>query len=271
MTRYKPTLEQQFAEQVRSLRARIGTLEQRTNPLGTNSDGSVTVSNLTVVGASGGSLTVNPNPGTLRSPVIQFYGGVPGITATPGGINSNVNGTIPNQFESLFGTGPIGAGDANGSYVFWELNSGGSGTDAAHGELVWLDTNTQAAVAGWDQWGLTLTQPYTGSLASLGATVTGSAIQNDQPPSGGELAKFIHAAGYSGNSNASGEIAFNHGCSFTPQGMLVQANAAGIANNLTIGIETAFTSTTATFSVKFADTNTAYSSRFLTFYALLWG
>jgi hypothetical protein len=111
-----------------------------------------------------------------------------------------------------------------------------------------------------------------GSLASAGTVVVGSAIQNDQPPGTGSLSKFIHAAGYSGNTNASGELTFNHGCNFTPQGMLVLPNAPGIANNLTIGIESnVFNATTATFSVKFANTNTAYASLFLTFYALLWG
>lgn len=276
MTQYPAVLDQQFGQALKNIKSRISVLENRTNAIGTNADGSVTVSNLFVVNGTG-LASIVPDPtlsyAPTASPALEFSDGL-GSSATPFLLYSaeiQTGGGQPYEFGSMHG--PSSLADSAASLVEAVLYAGGTGANAAHGALYW-ENNHPLSVQSvlWDQWGVTLSQPMSGSLASLGTIVTGSALQNDQPPGTGSLPKFFHPSGYSGNSNAAGEITFNHGCTFTPQGMIVIPNAPGIANNLTIGIESnVFNATTATFSVKFANTNTAYASAFLTFYALLWG
>lgn len=279
MTRYKPPLEGQFAAEIRNLRTRIATLEARTNPLGTNADGSVTMSNLYVVNG-GGQVRIVPEgklPLTVGvSPSIELDDGQ-GSSTVPFVLYSHERTDAPSSpFEEGLIRGPQSAADPTGSVALIRLHGAGNAANVAGGLLEWEQNLGASPVSNttalWDQWGLTLTQPYTGSLAAAGPTVTGSAIQNDQPPSAGELPKFLHMAGYSGTTNASGELTFNHGCQFTPQGMIPIVNASGVGANLMCGVESnRFTSTQATFWVKVADTGAIYASSFLTFYCQLWG
>ena len=273
MTRYQPVAEEQFKTSLRRLQDRVGTLESRTNAVGTNADGSVSVSNLYVVGDTGSSLSITPNDTTQQSPAIRFSGNVPDITASPAVINTNVVGTAPNLFEVLFLDSPVGAGDTDSSIARVSLISGGTGTDAAHGNLAFKSASLNEAVVQWDQWGITARQPASGSFPGGAAVVTGSVLQNDTAAFlGGSAPKFFHAAGYSGTTNSAGELTFSHGCQFTPQGAVVNVNAGGVGFNLMVGVEsTGFTSTTAKLWVLNAMTAAPYASSFLTFYALLWG
>lgn len=277
MTRYRLPLEDQFGALIGDLKKRLSVLEQRTNAIGTNSNGSVTVSNLFVVNASG-QVRVVPESAlpfvTDISPSIELDSGQ-GSSTVPFLLYSHLVTDEPSSpFEEGVIRGPQSAADSAGSAAVIYMSGGGTGANVASGVLQWEQNNGPVAndTVLWDQWGLTLTQPYSGSLASAGATVKGSALQNDQPPGSGELPKFFHPSGYSGTTNASGELTFNHGCTFTPQGMGIWVNASGVGANLMVGIEAnRFTSTQATFWVKVADTGALYASSFLTFYALLWG
>ncbi len=279
MTRYQPVLDKQFENALKGLRARLGVVEQRTNALGTNSDGSVTASNLFVVNANG-QVRIVPEgklPFTSGlSPSVELDSGQ-GSSTVPFLLYSHLVADEPSSpFEEGVIRGPQSAADSAGSAAVIIVSGGGTGPNVASGVLEWEQNLGASPVFNntvlWDQWGLTFTQPASGSLASAGPTVTGSAIQNDQPPSAGSAPKFLHMSGYSGTTNASGELTFNHGCSFTPQGMSVTVTAPGIGANIMVGVESSsLTATQATFWAKVADTGAAYGSSFLTFFAQLWG
>lgn len=82
---------------------------------------------------------------------------------------------------------------------------------------------------------------------------------------------LIHAASYSGTTNAAGHLVFNHGAGFTPTGAVVTGTApGGTFANLTYGVDN-LTSTQADVNWTVANTAAAFANQVITFNMLLWG
>lgn len=98
--------------------------------------------------------------------------------------------------------------------------------------------------------------------------VTGSVVQTDTDSS---VNNAIHGAAYSGMTNATGHIVFNHGCGFTPTGAVVTGNTPGATfANLTYGVNS-LTATQADVNWTVGNTGAAFANTGITFYMLFWG
>lgn len=230
MTRYPAPAEQQFAAAMRELRARVTSLEQRTNALGTSGAGTASFPSVTVAGAAGAATLAQnpslPSPGT-SSPALMFSDGQGSSAAAPQLYSHEVTAGAGQPFEELVLAGPRSSADTQLSAASVVLDGGGTGANAARGALGWAQNVGAAVLANlvWDQWGVTAQQPASGSAASGGALVTGSAVQNDVAPSGGSSAKFVRMGAFSGTTDGSGNLAVSGlALGFTPSGVLVLRN-----------------------------------------------
>lgn len=99
--------------------------------------------------------------------------------------------------------------------------------------------------------------------------IVGNLVQID---SVGNANQVLHPGVYSGTTDASGHLIFNHGCAFTPVGAVFtgRAPAVGIFPNLTIGTD-GFTSTLANFTFTVANTGAAYATQPVMFQAIFFG
>lgn len=145
MTRYAPSLEQQFAATLRQLRERVATLEQRTNPLGTASGGGTYIANLSFHTSSGQTLIYqgDPAPGSL---LLSIASGA-GVDAFGNGYPAGLGvfdgaGTQLGQWNATGLTGdPLGVlrspqpGVLPDSAETWHAASLGSGFAAPGGAL----------------------------------------------------------------------------------------------------------------------------------------
>lgn len=230
MTRYPTPLEQQFAATIRDLRGRITVLEQRTNTLGTGSGGAAAFPSVTVAGPNGTlALAQNPSlpsPGT-SSPAVILSDGQGSSASAPQLYSHEVSAGANQPFEELVLAGPRSSADAQLSAASVLLDGGGTGANGARGSLGWAQNVGGAALANlvWDQWGVTAQQPASGSAASGGALVAGSALQNDVAPSSGSSAKFARMGAFSGTTDGSGNLAVTGlALGFTPSGVVVSRN-----------------------------------------------
>jgi hypothetical protein len=230
MTQYPAVGDQQFGQLIRDLRARIGVLESRTNAIGTNADGSVTVANLFVVNGTGSiSMTPDPNLPTVVnvSPALIISDGL-GTSELPPQLYSrevDIGGGF--SFEQFVVRGPQSLADTAKSCVLTFMGGAGPGTDAAGGSLSWEQNaggNIRTDNVAWDQWGVTLEQPTTGSAAT-NTTIIGSALQNDQWAGSNVAPKFVRMGNFAGTTDASGNLAGTGlGLGFTPTGLVVTRN-----------------------------------------------
>lgn len=230
MTQYPVPREQQFEKTIREMLRRLGTLESRTNSLGTGSGGALTVPSMTVVGANGSVMIAPdpdlPSPGT-DSPAVIISDGQGSSALPPQLYSREITSGGGEPFEELVVRGPQSTADSQQSAALIFMDGGGTVANAALGRLSW-EQNVGPAITynvQWDQWGVTLEQPASGSAASGGALVNGSAVQNDVPPSGGASAKFLRMGSFSGTTDGSGNLAVTGlGLGFTPSGVVVTRN-----------------------------------------------
>ena len=105
------------------------------------------------------------------------------------------------------------------------------------------------------------------TLLGTERNVAGSIVQADRTATN----NLIHAASYSGTTNASGHLVFSHGCNFTPTGGVVTGTTpGGTFANLTYGINS-LTSTQADVNWTVANTAAPFANNLITFDMLLWG
>jgi hypothetical protein len=99
--------------------------------------------------------------------------------------------------------------------------------------------------------------------------IQGRLIQTDVAAN---INRFRHADTYSGTTDNTGHLVFNHGCNFTPAGAIVtgMAPSVGTFPNLTIGTD-GFTSTLANFTFIIANTNVFYTNASVMFSAEFFG
>lgn len=106
-------------------------------------------------------------------------------------------------------------------------------------------------------------------IASQRGLGQGALIQTD---SFSATNNYFHLGSYSGTTDASGHLIFNHGCNFTPTGAIItgRAPAVGTFPNLTFGTD-GFTSSLANVSFIIANTNAVYASAPVMFNAIFFG
>lgn len=100
--------------------------------------------------------------------------------------------------------------------------------------------------------------------------VQGKLVQTDDTSVPG-TSQLMHVGTYSGNTNGTGHIIFNHGCNFTPsQAFVIGTTSGGTFANLTWGLNN-LTSTQADINWTIANTGAAYATSPITFDALFIG
>ena len=106
------------------------------------------------------------------------------------------------------------------------------------------------------------------TLVGTERNVQGSLVQSDRT----SVNNLIHAAQYSGTTDANGHLIFNHGCAFTPVGAIAtgQAPNVGTFPNLSFGTD-GFTSTQANISFIIANTNVVYANAAVMINVLFFG
>ncbi len=265
MTQYPTPVEQALPKLIRDLRARVTSLEQRTNALGSAAGtGALSLPAVTVTGPNG-TLTLAqnpslPSPGT-SSPALILSDGQGSSAYAPQLYSHEVTAGSNQPFEELVAAGPQSSADTQLSAASMVLDGGGTGVNAARGALKWAQNVGAAALAavGWDQWGVTLAQPASGSAASGGAQVTGSAVQNDVAPSGGSSAKFVRMGVLSGTTDGSGNLAVTGlALGFTPSGVVVMRN--GGTGPAAVACKSASGLSSSGFSTYWDNAGVAYAS-----------
>jgi hypothetical protein len=265
VTQYPVPVEQLFEKTMRELLRRVGVLESRTNALGTSgAGGALTVPSLSVVGSNGSVMVAPdpdlPSPGT-DSPAVIISDGQGSSALPPQLYSREITSGTGQPFEELVVRGPQSTADSQQSAALIFMDGGGTVANAALGRLSW-EQNVGPAISynvQWDQWGVTLEQPASGSAAGGGALVSGSALQNDVPPSGGSAPKFARMGVFSGTTDGSGNLAVTGlALGFTPTGVVVTRN--GGTGPAGVSCKSASSLSSSGFSTYWDNAGAAYTS-----------
>lgn len=178
------------------------------------------------------------SPASLGDPYVRFHNGqqqfnnASGLTTTdPPTISAPTIAVGGTQLEVFSGT-PDGSGHASALQLFGGTSSAGS------------------------------------EIRATQRDVTGDVLQLDTSNNDRQL---IHLASYSGTTGGTGHLVANHGCSFTPKGMIITQNGSpGPIANLTWGVVNLTSTQFDVFFIK-ADTNVAWATQPVSFYAEFYG
>jgi hypothetical protein len=166
-----------------------------------------------IAGQSAGSVQILSNS-VNNSPVIELVG-KPGVSLNPAAIFVDYHATGPNApFELLGITGPAApAGeDADSSYVYMELVSGGTDADGAAGALGFGNSLGIQNVLVWTLYGVNIIGQFPGGGYEGRVVMTDQVVVKDTSPSG-----ILHFGQASVTvSGSSGQATWAHGAAFTP-------------------------------------------------------
>jgi hypothetical protein len=165
-----------------------------------------------IAGQSAGSVQILSNS-INNSPVIELVG-KPGVSVNPGAIFVDYHGTGAGApFELLGISGPAApAGeDANSSYVYMELVSGGTTADGATGALGFGNSSGIQNVLVWTLYGVNIIGQFPGGGYEGRVVMTDQVVVKGTSPSG-----ILHFGQASVTVGALGEATWAHGAGFTP-------------------------------------------------------
>jgi hypothetical protein len=131
----------------------------------------------------------------------------------------------PSSRDQLVFSGPTTTNDPGKSSMNFSV-SGGTNTnqDDAFTNLTFgsITAGRSYTPMRWDKTGVSITQPLSGQLAPATNPTfySGSVVQNDDLGTGINP-RFLHMGSYSGTTDGSGLMTYNHSCFFTPTGYLI--------------------------------------------------
>jgi len=220
------------------------------------------------VGTSPGQRFIVNNP--VTGDVIDVYDSANNLIfaiTNQGQAISYSTGSTPQPSVNLQGAKVVFSDNATPTAHTAQISFQHNSAPAGQGQITLLNSDNASAVGALEILSGSTDGTKGPTVQAIERTRQGSVVVSDNI----SVNNLMHAASYSGTTNAGGHLVFNHNCGFTPTVAVVTGTTpGGTFANLTCGLNS-LTATQADVSWIVANTNAAFANQGITFDMVFFG